>query len=311
MGSFMKSNLFLHTILALLADKSSGDGIRGLAIGPIPTPEPTVSPTTIFICSICGDGGTISDEEAIVEVPGLGNSTCLELLAAANAGLIDDFTCFLAQILVEDECGCEDDLTDNPTVKTTSEPTALPPPVTSPVSTPAPSPTNTVEETLEPTDSVTPDPTPEPTPTGTSSPFSPTDGPTEASVTDSPAVPPTPQEDPTPPPDELLPFEVSVVVSIVFDGFAPEIGWSIQDANETVIVDVPIGSYIPLTPSTEETVALMGGQEYVFTIIDLFGDGISNPEDGTFSVTQENTTLVSGGGDFGFSNSTSFITLLY
>lgn len=289
----MNSWLTLYTTLALFVRKSNGERIRGLAIGPIPTKSP------IFVCPICGEDAFIVDEEAIIDVPGMGNVTCIEIFALANAGLVDEPTCLFAQLLVEEECGCED-VPESPT----------PVPVADPTTVPSMTPT---EKPVGETETPTPDPNSEPTTE------SPTDAPTDETATETETPSPTTESLSGAPTEETAtdapalapigPLEVIVVVSIVFDGFAPETGWSIEDTNGTVIFDSPIGSYPPLTPSTEKPVVLLGGNDYVFTIVDLFGDGMSNPEDGTYMVKQDNTTLVSGGGNFGFSNSTNFTTL--
>lgn len=103
---------------------------------------------------------------------------------------------------------------------------------------------------------------------------------------------------------------VLVDVTINFDGFAPETGWEIIDSTGGTVMMVPIGTYPPLTETATEEVELMSGSSYTFTIFDLFGDGMSNPEDGDYSVTQdvegETVVLVSGGGNFGREESTNF-----
>jgi hypothetical protein len=101
---------------------------------------------------------------------------------------------------------------------------------------------------------------------------------------------------------------VVVTVEIIFDGFAPEIGWEIVDANGDVIDNRSVGFYPPFTESATETVDLESGKVYNFTIFDLFEDGLSDPEDGEYSVSQGDTVLVSGGGNFGSESSTAFTT---
>jgi hypothetical protein len=116
---------------------------------------------------------------------------------------------------------------------------------------------------------------------------------------------------PTAPPSSSVETrDVVVEVSIVFDGFAPENGWSIMEAKEggAVVMEVGSGTYPPLTESVEEAVILQSSTDYIFTITDVFGDGMSNPFDGTYEVTQDGEVLVSGGGNFGFEESTPFTT---
>jgi hypothetical protein len=132
-----------------------------------------------------------------------------------------------------------------------------------------------------------------------------TDAPVEPEPTDAPIEP---EPEPTDAPVEPEPGVALVDVEIVFDGFAPEIGWFIADDNGTVVTDVPIGTYPPLTTSATEPVELMAGMNYTFTIVDLFGDGLSNPEDGSYTVTQGDIVLASGGGNFGKNETTDFTT---
>lgn len=104
--------------------------------------------------------------------------------------------------------------------------------------------------------------------------------------------------------------DIVVDVTIVFDGFAPEIGWSIATEEGEVIIDVPIGTYAPFTVNVTEPVVLQTSTDYVFTIIDQFGDGLTNPTDGSYVVitSADGEILVEGGGNFGFENATSFTT---
>jgi hypothetical protein len=114
--------------------------------------------------------------------------------------------------------------------------------------------------------------------------------------------------------DTSPPGTVALVeVTINFDGFAPETGWEITDSAGGIVMMVAVGSYPPLTESATEEVELISGSSYTFTIFDLFGDGMSNPEDGDYSVTQdvegEEIVLVSGGGNFGREESTNFTVI--
>ena len=142
----------------------------------------------------------------------------------------------------------------------------------------------------------------------------------DASTTEEPTPAPAPTEAPAADPTEApadpteAPVEgpsgdpIVVTVEINFDGFSPETGWEITSASGEVLDSRPIGFYPPLTESATETVDLESGTQYTFTIFDLFGDGLSNPEDGDYSVTQGDTVLVSGGGNFGSEESTEFTT---
>ena len=77
-----------------------------------------------------------------------------------------------------------------------------------------------------------------------------------------------------------------------------------------VIENVPIGTYKPSQVEASKVVSLKPLTEYIFTVVDLFGDGMSNPDVGFYSVTHSDAdcVLVEGGGDFGSSESTVFST---
>lgn len=148
--------------------------------------------------------------------------------------------------------------------------------------------------------SSTPNPTPAPvaTTSPTSSSF-PTTSPIV--VTSMPTEVPVPTETPAY-------TEVQVRVTISFDDFPPETGWSItEQASGTTIFSVPIGAYPLLTQTRVEIVTVVAGQNYIFTILDDFNDGLCcEAPGGTYSVTQGNVELVSGGGNFGAREDTMF-----
>jgi hypothetical protein len=101
---------------------------------------------------------------------------------------------------------------------------------------------------------------------------------------------------------------VDVVVSIVFDNFAPETSWAIfRLTTGGIVASEQFGTYQLLTQSVTEVVSLIAGEEYVFVIEDSFGDGLLPP--GSYKVIQGSVELVSGGGDFVFDEETTFTAL--
>jgi hypothetical protein len=158
-----------------------------------------------------------------------------------------------------------------------------------------------------PMPALAPTSTPTPVPTGTPRPtqsptLHPSSAPTEAPVT----VAPVPSISPI----VTAPIvEVSVFIS--FDSFPREIGWSISRVDiQGMVKFVPIGHYSPLDKNVTEVVQLIPGADYVFVIEDDFGDGLCCPNVGSYLVSQGSTELVSGGGNFGKEEITSFTTLI-
>jgi hypothetical protein len=97
----------------------------------------------------------------------------------------------------------------------------------------------------------------------------------------------------------------------MFDGFPPEIGWAISRVDiEEMVSFVPIGTYSPLDKNVTMVVELIPGADYVFVIEDDFGDGLCCQNVGSYVVSQGNTALVSGGGNFGKDEITPFTTLI-
>jgi hypothetical protein len=111
---------------------------------------------------------------------------------------------------------------------------------------------------------------------------------------------------------------VNVTILILFDDFPDEIGWSItQNSTDEEIISVPIGTYPLLTEIGTETVSLIPGEWYEFTIEDFFGDGLTargQAELGGYMILQDvegdTITLVMGGPDFGFNETTVFSPVL-
>lgn len=102
--------------------------------------------------------------------------------------------------------------------------------------------------------------------------------------------------------------EVTATLSIVFDGYGSETSWRITDSLGGVVASKAVGTYADNQVSASETITLCAGRDYTFTILDSFGDGLSFPADGTYSLTVGSTVKASGGGDFGSSEATAFDT---
>lgn len=96
----------------------------------------------------------------------------------------------------------------------------------------------------------------------------------------------------------------SVVLDIVFDGYASETSWELfHDGN--LIASASQGDYADGLTNFTQTFCLESG-DYDFFIYDSFDDGLSYPTNGNFSMTLGSTVLGSGGGDFGSEASFSF-----
>lgn len=100
--------------------------------------------------------------------------------------------------------------------------------------------------------------------------------------------------------------EVSGTLDIVFDGYGSETSWEITDALGGVVAS---GSgYADGQATASESVTLCIGRDYTFTIYDSYGDGLSWPSNGTYTLTVGGDVKASGGGDFGTDESTAFDT---
>ncbi|MCB4799232.1 hypothetical protein [Neotamlana laminarinivorans] len=101
--------------------------------------------------------------------------------------------------------------------------------------------------------------------------------------------------------------EVSGSLDFVFDGYASEVAWEITDSLGGVVVS---GSgYSDGDATASETIVLCAGRDYTFTITDSYGDGLSYPSNGTYTLTIGGEIKANGGGDYGDSESTDFDTM--
>jgi len=99
--------------------------------------------------------------------------------------------------------------------------------------------------------------------------------------------------------------DTRVNLNISFDGWASETSWSLTKAG-VIIASASAGTYSNGTPSHNQQFCLNPGN-YTFVINDSYGDGLSDPSNGSYSLKLlDNTILVSGGGNFGSSSTHSF-----
>ncbi|WP_439129682.1 hypothetical protein [Polaribacter sp.] len=102
--------------------------------------------------------------------------------------------------------------------------------------------------------------------------------------------------------------EVTATLDIVFDGYGSETGWTITDSLGGVVASKEAGDYTDGQVSAQESVALCAGRDYTFTITDSYGDGLSFPANGTYSLSVGGTVKANGVGNFGESEATAFDT---
>ena len=88
-------------------------------------------------------------------------------------------------------------------------------------------------------------------------------------------------------------------IDITTDGYPSESTWEIVDDNGTVIA-----SGNPTTPNlaqVQATATLSPGTCYAFYMYDSYGDGLSDPANGSYDVKDASgTSIAAGGGNFGF-----------
>jgi cell division septation protein DedD len=100
--------------------------------------------TVMFICNICGEGKVSSKPAGIVNIPGDASSTtCLAKYEVAQAGGFNETFCPTVQDIVQDPCGCEDDVekpSQAPSLAPVTKPTPAPNAPTTPASVPPTSP---------------------------------------------------------------------------------------------------------------------------------------------------------------------------
>ena len=99
--------------------------------------------------------------------------------------------------------------------------------------------------------------------------------------------------------------ENEVALSLVFDAYAGETGWSIADADGNIVAEAAEGTYFGAT-AADETACLSDGC-YTLTVTDQFSDGMCcSFGEGSYTLTDADGNVLASGGDFGASESTDF-----
>ena len=100
--------------------------------------------------------------------------------------------------------------------------------------------------------------------------------------------------------------EVSGTLDFVFDGFASEVSWEIRDVLGGLVTSGPATPYADGEATDSVPVTLCFGRCYSITVFDAFGDGLSFPADGSFTLTLDGVVYATGGGNYGSSASVDF-----
>jgi hypothetical protein len=116
----------------------------------------------------------------------------------------------------------------------------------------------------------------------------------ESTYSPSPTTAPSKQGE-TPQPTIVT---VRIIISIHFDVFANELSWQLSDSVGNVVAERPT-AYYRYENFVKETVSLIPGETYIFTISDSYGDGIAG--EGYYEIFAEDgdEALVTGVGLFG------------
>lgn len=92
-----------------------------------------------------------------------------------------------------------------------------------------------------------------------------------------------------------------VTLTLVFDNYPSETGWSITDADGNEVAGAPQGT------ATESAVACLADGCYTLTMTDQYSDGMCcTYGDGSYTLTDADGNVLASGGDFGASESTEF-----
>ena len=102
--------------------------------------------------------------------------------------------------------------------------------------------------------------------------------------------------------------EITGTLDIVFDGYGSETSWEILDSLGGVVMSAAEGDYTDGQVSASVPISICAGRDFTFTINDAYGDGLSWPNNGTYTLTIDGVVKAQGGGDFGSSESTAFDT---
>jgi len=101
--------------------------------------------------------------------------------------------------------------------------------------------------------------------------------------------------------------EVSGTLDIDFDYYAEETSWEIIDALGGTVLQS--GAYSNGNPPVSESITLCAGRDYTLIFYDAYSDGMNDGQYlGSYTLTIGGVEKVSGGGNFGASESTEFNT---
>lgn len=102
-------------------------------------------------------------------------------------------------------------------------------------------------------------------------------------------------------------LDPNVILEFEFDGYASETSWIITTGDDVTVKSIAAGTYEDGDENATEGLCLPSGT-YTLTVNDSFGDGLSFPADGSFTLKLSDGTVLGGtSGDFGDSYSFEFI----
>lgn len=102
-------------------------------------------------------------------------------------------------------------------------------------------------------------------------------------------------------------IEVTASLDFIFDNWASETGWSIEDSLGGTVVSG--GGYSDGQAPTSENIILCTGRNYTLHVTDAFSDGMDDGTNlGSYTLTIGGVVKVTGGGAFGAIESTGFDT---
>lgn len=101
-------------------------------------------------------------------------------------------------------------------------------------------------------------------------------------------------------------LDPNVILEFAFDGYASETSWDILNSDGVTVKSATAGRYSDGQPAATEEFCLAPG-DYTLIVYDDFGDGLSFPADGSFTIKLSDGTVLGGDtGDFGESSDVEF-----
>ncbi|MGQ1947934.1 hypothetical protein ACT3CD_12635 [Geofilum sp. OHC36d9] len=95
-----------------------------------------------------------------------------------------------------------------------------------------------------------------------------------------------------------------VYLNLFFDGYASECTWAITNASDEIVYESE--EYADGTESAHHRLCLEDEAVYTFTINDVYGDGLTYPEEGSVTLTYDDEEVFMISGDYGASKSVNF-----